>query len=285
MRSSGPAPRCLPLWQLVTSWMLSTSVLAVLAARWIGWTDGLNPVPQAWVLAAPALGLLSASMFALLRSLVRQLRGARRVAGWVRLRTMPIQPSLAAVIADASIARCRVVREEQPYAFTFGVFRPVVVLTSGLLDELDAEPLRAILLHEGAHARARDPGRLFLARAMAAGLLRFPPAARIEGRCHQWAELAADRAALGRLGPRPLAAALLVLLRRPERLLPRTEASVLEATDLLPTRLLQLSGYPERLSLPPSGRGEKLATAALVVLVAAVAAVPCTLFTAVLERM
>ncbi|MGH3102799.1 MAG: M56 family metallopeptidase [Gaiellaceae bacterium] len=265
--------------------MLSTFVLAVLAVRWIGWTDGPNPVPQAWVLAAPALGLLSTSTLALLRSLVRQRRDTRRVAEWVRLRAIPIQPAIAVVIADAGIARCRLVRDEQPYAFTFGIFRPIVVVTSALFNELDAGPLRAILLHEAAHARARDPGRLFLARAIAAGLLGFPPAARAQGRCHQWAELAADRAVLGQLGPRPLAVALLALLRRPGRLLPRAEGSVVEADDLLPARLLQLSAYPERLLLPPSGRGEKLAISALVGSVVAAAAVPCTLFTALLAQM
>lgn len=284
MKPSRPPGRCWPLWRLAAGWTLSTSVLAVLAVRWVGWTDGPNPVPQAWALAGPALGLLSASTLALLRSLVRQLRDNRRVAEWVRLRTIPIQPAIAGVIADAGIARCRLVRHEQPCAFTFGIFRPIVVVTSTLFDELEAGPLRAILLHEAAHARARDPGRLFLARATAAGLLGIPPAVRARDRCHQWAELAADRAALGQLGPRPLAAALLALLRRPERLLPRAEGSVVEAGDLLPARLLQLSAYPEHLLLPPSGRGEKLAVAALAGSVVAAAAVPCALFTALLAQ-
>jgi Zn-dependent protease with chaperone function len=281
----GSSGRCPPLWGLAGAWLVSISLLAFLAVRWIGWTSGANGLPQAWALAVPALALLAAGLLGLARSLVRQLRAGLDVAEWVRLRTIPARPWLEAAIAEAGVRRYRLVDDEQPYAFTFGVLRPVVVVSSGLLERLETGSLRAVLAHEAAHARRRDPGRLMLARALAAGLLRVPPAVRAEGRCHQWVELAADRAALSRLGRRPLAAALLALLQRPESTRPRSSASVVDAADLIPVRLAQLSSYPEPARLPRAhGRRERLATGALVAATASVAALPCPLFAAVLER-
>jgi Zn-dependent protease with chaperone function len=285
VKSAAPAKYCLPFWQLVATWTAATTILAVLTTRWIGWTAGPNPAPQAWLVAAPALALLAASAIALLGSLLRQLLAERRLAEWVRPRAIPIPAHLAAAVAEAGIPRCRLVREQRPSAFTFGAVRPVVVVTSGLTAELDSGSLQAILLHEAAHVRARDPGRLLLTRAIAAALLAFPPASRAESRCHQWIELAADRAALAQLGRRPLAAALLALTERPGWVRPRTSASVVEAGDLLPARLLQLSEYPTVPPLPPASlRREKLASVALLAAVATLAALPCTLFVALLDR-
>jgi hypothetical protein len=285
VRPARHSERCLPFWQLVAGWVIATSIVAVLAARWIGWAVGPNPVPQAWILAGPALALLAVSVIALLRSLLAQLRGERRLAKWVRLRTLPVPQRLATAVVDAGIPRFRFVSEQRPSAFTFGGARPVVVVTSGLLNEVDPVALRAILLHEAAHARARDPSRLLLARVISAALLAVPPAARVAERCHQWIELAADRAALAQVGRLPLATALLALLQRPEWLGPGTGASVVEARDLLPVRLLQLADYPTLPDLPPANRRrESVSTAALVAMIAALAALPCTLFAALIDR-
>jgi Zn-dependent protease with chaperone function len=280
-----PPERCLPLWQLAAAWVLTTTILSVLAVRWIGWTDGPMPVPEAWALAAPALALIAGSLFAFIRSILRQHRAERLVGGWVASRLLPLQPSVASVASDARIQRCRLVDEEQPYAFTFGVIGPTVVVTSGLVHAVDGSTLRAILLHEAAHAHAHDPARLMLARALAAGLFAFPPAVRAENRCHQWIELAADRASLSQLGRGPVATALLTLLQPSQRLRERTRASVVEAGDLIPARVLQLSRYPKPVAVPPvSGRREKVSTAALFATVAATAALPCAAFTAAVEH-
>jgi Zn-dependent protease with chaperone function len=280
-----PTERCLPLWQLAAGWVLTTTILSVLAVRWIAWTAGPMPVPEAWALAAPALALIAVSLLAVVLSVIRQHRAERLVAGWVRARMLPLQPTIASAASDARIQRCRLVDEEQPYAFTFGAFRPTVVVTSGLVQGLEGSTLRAILLHEAAHARAHDPARLMLARALVAGLFAFPPAVRAENRCHQLIELAADRASLSQLGRGPVATALLTLLQPSQRGRARTRASVVEAGDLIPARILQLSRYPKPVALPPvSDRREKLSTAALLAMVAATAALPCAAFTAAVEH-
>jgi Zn-dependent protease with chaperone function len=276
---------CLPLWQLAAGWAVTTTALSVLAARWIGWTAGPMPVPEAWALAVPALALVAVSLFAVARSVLRQRRAEQLVSEWVRSRILPQASSVESLATDARIQRCRFVREEQPYAFTFGVFRPTVVVTSGLVHGVDATTLHAVLLHEAEHARGRDPARLMLARALASGLFSLPPASRAAHRCHQWVELAADRASLSQLGRGPVATALLTLLQPSQRLRSTTRASVVEAGDLIPARVLQLSRYPKPVALPSSsGRREKVSTAAVLAAIATTAALPCTAFTAAVEH-
>ena len=55
-------------------------------------------------------------------------------------------------------------KQHQGLAKTVGLFRPVVLIEDGLRDALDDEALRAVELHECAHARHRDPLRLWLAQ-------------------------------------------------------------------------------------------------------------------------
>ena len=47
-------------------------------------------------------------------------------------------------------------------AFTHGLFRPVIYISTGLLDTLDREELKAVFLHELHHKRRLDPLRFFL---------------------------------------------------------------------------------------------------------------------------
>lgn len=93
-------------------------------------------------------------------------------------------------------------------AFCAGPLRPRVYVTAALA-AAPRDEIAAVLVHEAEHMRRRDPGRRMLSRAtaevyFAVPLLRF---------CHERAiersELAADRAAMERVGPGALARALL----------------------------------------------------------------------------
>jgi hypothetical protein len=91
--------------------------------------------------------------------------------------------------------RSRAVRAV-PLAGTVGLWRPRVVITEPLRDKLDPAALRAVMEHEAAHLRHRDPLRLWLAQI--ATDLQWPAAA-ARGRFSQWRaalELARDEEAL-----------------------------------------------------------------------------------------
>ncbi len=70
--------------------------------------------------------------------------------GWLR----------AAVRAARALAPPRIA----PVAATFGLFRPRVVVGAALRQRLDGASLDAALAHEQAHARHRDPLRIWLAQ-------------------------------------------------------------------------------------------------------------------------
>lgn len=111
-----------------------------------------------------------------------------------------------AVIARHEI-RPGVVGDPVPRAFCVGLLRPKVYLTAGAIAELDADERDAVVAHEQAHARRRDPLRLLLTRATADALFFCPGARQLAERAGDLAELDADASA----DQRALASAMLHL--------------------------------------------------------------------------
>jgi Zn-dependent protease with chaperone function len=135
-------------------------------------------------------------------------RAGRLVAA---LPTATVPPRLREALARTD-TRCVVcVAVEVPVAFCAGGLRPQVVVSSGLVERLKPEELDAVLIHEQDHARRREP----LARAVhqaAADVLFYVPLVRWWSQQQAIeAELRADRAAVQRLGARPVAGALRML--------------------------------------------------------------------------
>lgn len=101
-----------------------------------------------------------------------------------------------------------VVADPRPFAYTFGTYRPVIVVSTGLVSSASLAELRAVLAHERYHQSARHPlAALFWEAARRAFF--FLPV--LKDAAEHFAivrELAADRAA-SRWGMRPLAAAML----------------------------------------------------------------------------
>lgn len=97
----------------------------------------------------------------------------------------------------------------EPQAFSAGLLRPRIYLSTGAIAALTSSELGAVLAHETHHVRARDPLRLFVVRVVSDALFFLPAARKIADGHGALAELAADGTALRNGGPQPLASALL----------------------------------------------------------------------------
>ena len=199
---------------------------------------------SAWVLAPAGifLALLTAAGVLGVRSLGTQLAASRRLARRIAERWTEPAPEAAAAATAAGLARRpRVIDVAEPFSFTYGALRPRVVVSRGLLDSASPEELQAVLVHERYHVRNFDPLKIVLARALARGFFFVPALRELEGRYHAGRELAADRRALRRCGRRPLAGALLKVVRGPGW--PElSSAAAIGGPELLDVRVAQLEG-------------------------------------------
>ena len=119
-----------------------------------------------------------------------------------------------ALARDAGLAgRIDVVAGDEPRCFCYGLVRPRVCVTTGLVDTLDAVELEAVLRHEAFHVRNRDPLRLLLGKALTSTFFFVPTLRDLFAHYRLHIEVAADRRAVREMGePRSLAAALDKLL-------------------------------------------------------------------------
>jgi Zn-dependent protease with chaperone function len=197
------------------------------------------------LLAMTTLGLAIASTW-------RQVRASRRYLG-----KLPLRPEPTTVEG----VRCHTIAAPDPQAFCAGFLRPRIYLSDGAREQLGADELRAVLVHEDHHRSRRDPLRLLAARIAADALFFVPILRRIAERYAALGELAADAAAVKALrGRGPLASALLKFSE--PGLHPATVVSI------APERVDHLLGDPAvgRWTLPPSPLGRSaLALAALAV--------------------
>lgn len=153
-------------------------------------------------------------------------------------------------------------------AFTTGLLRPVVYVSDRLASELSASELRAVIAHEDAHRRRRDPLRLTVWRFLGCALFFLPALRALVEDMADEAEIAADDAAASSAGVEPLAlaSALIAIAERYRAGLPIPSAVGLLGRDLLDRRVRRLAGEPVPVASHLS-RG-KLVTALLVVAMA-----------------
>jgi Zn-dependent protease with chaperone function len=180
------------------------------------------------VLATCGIALGLGSLFrqllltlALIRSLV-----ARRIATPRRV---------ARLAHDLGLnGRIDVVTDARPFSFCYWFRNPRICLSTALVQRLDDDELRAVLIHERYHLCHRDPLRVVIARFFAAGLYVVPVVDEVASFYTLQKEIAADDDAVRQVGVAALAGALYKLLPdAPDRefglLMPVTGLSVTEA--------------------------------------------------------
>jgi len=132
-----------------------------------------------------------------------------------RLASVECPPPLVSLARDLGVRRLRVLTADVPLAFCAGALRPVMYISLGLCTRLDSEQLGAVLLHELDHAARREPLRRALMQAVCEVGFFLPVLGWLRERRYVRSELRADRRAIERLGPRPVALALWALDSEP----------------------------------------------------------------------
>ena len=117
----------------------------------------------------------------------------------------------AAGRAGLALDRMHVVDGLPNPAFTAGFWRPRVFVAAVLPEVLTASQLHAVLAHELAHVRRRDPLRLSLLRFLALTLFYIPALRRLADDLGDQAEIDADDAAAAQVEPLVVASTILAL--------------------------------------------------------------------------
>lgn len=171
-------------------------------------------IPAGWALAFFLLWMLGAGT--LLARLVLGVWQMKRMRG--RCREVPVS-NLPVVLQEPiheSRRRIRIlVSGEAQVPSATGLWKPSIVLPIWALDELSAEDLHAIVVHEITHLQRRDDWTNLLQKAVRAILAFHPAIWWIESRLSAEREMACDDAVLAATGnPRAYAVCLIGLLER-----------------------------------------------------------------------
>ena len=142
------------------------------------------------------------------------------VAAWAAVtlvligRSAALARELTRVAVRRSFAgvECRLIPGSRPRAFVAGVRRPSVFVTTGALEVLTPDELRAVVLHEAHHARTRAPVRAAFVDAWRGAGHRVPWLGTMLAERLVGIEIAADRFALSGGGRRRHLASALVKL-------------------------------------------------------------------------
>lgn len=203
-------------WLLLLVAMLAHAALAVLAVvefATLGW-----PLPT-WfdtgavtlVLASAVAGLVASGWVA-----TRAAAGSRALLAVIRSTSHSVPPVVQEQAAELGCtARLDVIAASEPFAVTYGLIRPRILVSTSLAAALAPAEIGAVLAHEREHLRHRDPLRLLAVRLFAAWNC-YLPASRwlADAVALRW-ELAADLASSRRAGRNVLAGALLKIASAP----------------------------------------------------------------------
>lgn len=206
-----------------------------------------------------ALALLLLHVVVALAVLFREKRKTSRLRGWLlSLRTDSWPWRLRRLAARLDLTgRIDLIDSQEPNAFCYGLVRPRICLTTGLLRCLKPKELEAVLWHERHHLNHRDPVRLALVEAIKTSLFYLPVVGSVGRRFADLKELRADDEAVRRVSARHLTSAL-------KRLLPSTAAGVAQVSvaGLSPAtyRIERLLGTHRALALDPFLRRDEVAS-------------------------
>jgi Zn-dependent protease with chaperone function len=158
-------------------------------------------------------------------------------------------------------------RTQFPVCFLWGVRRPRIVISEGLVASLRPRELRAVLEHEAAHASRHDNLAKVVLSICAHATLLWPLTRRVLRWHAEQAELICDESAAARTrAPLALADALIAVHRRARAaIVPYTAALVSSRTGLLEHRVSRLLAFADASTHPPAHSRTSFGVSALTV--------------------
>ncbi len=238
-------------------------------------TDGLGAVGGLW----PALllfGIVGTGTIVGIVALRRQLRATHHLVDHIRrTRTLPGHALREASNRIGLTNRVDVVEDATPFSFAYGLWRPRIAISTGLLDIASPEELDAVLEHERYHVRSLDPLKMLVAHSAPRAFFFLPALRDYRRRYLVGRELAADQRAVAAHGSHALAGALYKAVRGPVWSEVSTAAAI-GGDELLDVRIAQLETGREP-AISGVSSGARALTALVVVLL--VAAFVATLVT------
>lgn len=167
---------------------------------------------RSWIPAIAVLVICAATVLAGLLTLISQYvrtRLALRRLG-PPIANPPFLTKIGSML-DIDIELCA---DERVFCCCGGLLFPKVVLSRGMLDLLDESELTAVLAHEAAHVRRRDPARALAVRCVSDALFYLPLTRYLSKKALVASELGADSVAATVAGQPALVRALLDVLGR-----------------------------------------------------------------------
>jgi len=194
------------------------------------------------------MGSLGLGLVRFVLQTVRTRRTVRRLLAF----SQPVASDLVPLVQRLGLTgRLDLVQTPVPIAFCYGLRRPRICLSTGMVTALDAEQLTALLWHEHAHLLQRDPLKVAVGRAWTAMFFFLPLARTLYSGYLLAKEIEADAYACTRCGSNgPLTAALVRLLDVQDALglaVPQAAGS----TDALEMRVDSLLGDAPVFRVPP----------------------------------
>lgn len=195
-------------------------------------------------------------------TLVRQFGKAARFRRRLSAVAQPhLMGQVRAAAEAAGLTDVECVPIDVPMAVTIGVWRPTVIVSTGLADLLTVEELTAVLRHERVHREGRHPVLYGLARTASAAAFPIPALRTAARRVVLAGEITADKAAVDAHGVRSLVGALLKISDYGAT----PHAVALGSIDgMLEDRLRAMSGDTQELEQPTVDRSRSIAAAAIV---------------------
>ncbi len=148
------------------------------------------------------------------------------------------------VVAGLNIDASKVIeiRDVRTVVFCFGLWRPKVCISSGLIKMLDKGELEAVLLHEYHHLISREPVKMFAIKYFQSIFFFLPGIKAGVNKYLTYSELAADeRATNNFLDKLKLARALYKISEKEENLLLRTGLALSFFSSVIGVRVSKLS--------------------------------------------
>lgn len=165
---------------------------------------------SATLLAAVAAGVVLSIMSGnALLAAFRLWWATRRLTRLTRTARLPLSPAVSRLAARLELSDSLVVVAGRvPLSFCYGLWRPRICLSLGLIERLTEAELEAVLHHEAYHMRRREPLRMAIAICLSRLLFFVPLMAELCDRYLAEKELAADTAAVAVTGRAALARAM-----------------------------------------------------------------------------